>query len=91
MKNEISRIGVLQSGKILAVLYGGMGLLIAPFFLLTAFIGEGGAIGGIIAAIVMVILYPVMGFIAGGIAAALYNFAANLIGGFEITLNQIED
>ena len=91
MKSEISRVGVLQAGKILAVLYGGMGLLFAPFFLLGALFGDGGAIGGIVVAIAMIIVYPIMGFIGGVISAALYNFAANIVGGFEITLNQTEE
>jgi hypothetical protein len=91
MKTELSRVGVLQAGKIFGVLYGGITLLFAPFILLGALIGEGGALGGIIVVIVMVVVYPAMGFIGGVLMAALYNFVANLIGGFEFTLNQIDE
>jgi hypothetical protein len=33
-------------------------------------------------------MYPVFGFIGGIIFSALYNLAANVMGGFEITLEQ---
>lgn len=91
MKSEISRIGVLQAGKILGFLYGGVALLFASFFLIDALVGEGGAFGGTVVLLVMIIVCPLFGFIGGVIMAVLYNCVANLIGGFELTLNQIQE
>jgi len=89
MTSRITRIGVLQTGKILALLYGVIGGIFAPFALLGGIFGEGGMLAGIIVAVVLIVMYPIMGFIGGVISAAIYNFAAGLIGGIEITLEQV--
>jgi hypothetical protein len=96
----IRRIGVLSAGKIMGVLYGGIGLLIGLFFALFMLLGGGalmasgeegssaaGAMGmgmGIVMAIAAPIFYGVMGFIGGLISAALFNLAAGFVGGLEI-------
>jgi hypothetical protein len=92
----LRRIGVLSAGKVLGILYAGMGLLIGAFFALISF--AGGAIpqqnaangqlpfflvGGA-ALIFMPIFYGVMGFVSGIIMAALYNLVASMFGGLEL-------
>ena len=39
---------------------------------------------------VVLILYPILGFIGGILGAALYNVAARFVGGLEVTLEQTE-
>ena len=89
---RIKRIAPLQAGKILAILYGAMGLLFVPFFLLMSFImsrlpnapaglpfffGAGFAIAA-------PVFYAIMGFLIGVIGAAIYNLVASWVGGLEI-------
>lgn len=90
-KRTLKRIGPLQLGKMLGLLYGIMGLLFLPVFLLTAFLAppapNGGALPvffGIGFAIAAPFFYAAMGFITGAFGALLYNFLAKWIGGIEV-------
>jgi len=91
-KRVVKRIAPLQFGKILAILYGAMGLLALPFFFIGmliasqmpapqrgifAFIGVGMAIA-------MPVFYACMGFIVGVVGAAIYNVIAQWVGGIEV-------
>ena len=95
MTRRLKRIAPLQAGKVLAALYGCMGLIFLPFFalagLLGAFAGHNQSGAGALAAgfiigmgIFMPIIYAVMGFIFGILGAAVYNLIAGWIGGFEV-------
>jgi hypothetical protein len=98
MTRRIRRIAPLQAGKMLAVVYGCMGLIFLPFFALAGMLGAfaqhaqsnqaepAAVIGGLFLGmgIFMPIIYAVMGFIFGVIGAALYNLVARWIGGFEV-------
>jgi hypothetical protein len=99
MKRRIKRTSPLQAGKMLGALYACMGLILLPFFALAAVAGafalsaeqSAGAPGPALFAGMMVgfgifmpIIYGVMGFIGGIIAAALYNVFARWIGGIEV-------
>lgn len=88
---RLKRIAPLQLGKILAILYGIMGLLFIPFFLLIGMlssqvpdeqrVGMMAMSGGF--AIFAPIMYAIMGFILGVIGAAIYNLVAKWVGGIE--------
>ena len=69
-------------GKLLAVLYGFFSLILLPISLIIFVVNPKGALPMLI----MAILYPIFGFIGGIIGAALYNLAARLVGGMEMTL-----
>jgi len=96
MKRRIKRISPLQAGKMLGALYACMGLILLPFFgVAGAFApsteqSAGAPAPALFAAmmfgfgIFMPIIYGVMGFIGGIIAAALYNVFARWIGGIEV-------
>ena len=84
--DRITRIGVLQTGKLTALLYGVIGVIFSPFILLGAMFSEGGMVA-IIIAVMLIVIYPIFGFIGGTIMAAIINFSLSLIGGFEITLD----
>lgn len=93
----VRSVGVFSVAKIMGLLYGCMGLIFAPFFLIFGLVGsiagEGknpiaGAVG-IVLAILMPVLYGVIGFIAGAIGALLYNLLAKLVGGIELNLDLV--
>src|SRR3712207_3825703 len=88
-KRRIKRISPLQLGKMLALLYGIMGLLFVPFFLLMSAVAPAGQRVGVMAfgvgfALFMPIMYAVMGFISGAIGALVYNVIAKWIGRIEV-------
>lgn len=96
----LKRVGVLSAGKVLAVLQGGVGLMIGAIVSLVAVLGaslgnalaeEGGAafaglIFGVGAIVIFPICYAIMGFVGGIIGAAIYNLVAGFTGGIELDL-----
>ena len=82
MVTTISRFSILQTGKLLAVLYGFLSVILLPIFLIMLLVQGIQALPMLF----MLILYPVMGFIGGIIGAALYNLASRFVGGIELTL-----
>jgi hypothetical protein len=92
----VKRIGVLSCGKLMGILYGGLGLIIGGIFTLFALLGSAigmasgeqeailGVLFGVGAIIVMPIFYGAIGFISGLLTSALYNLAAGLVGGIEL-------
>jgi len=89
---RIKRIAPLQLGKMLAILYGFIGLIFIPFFLMMSLIGTqmpaqqrtGILAFGLGFALFMPVMYAVMGFITGVLGAGLYNLVAGWIGGIEV-------
>jgi hypothetical protein len=88
----IKSVGVLSVAKIMGLIYGCLGLIAIPFFLLIGLAGSlagkqqspfAGMIG-LVLALLAPILYGVMGFVMGAIGAALYNLFAKWIGGIEV-------
>lgn len=91
MKKRLTRVTPLRAGVVLGVLYGMIGLVAAPFFLLAALIGgkTSGAVamGGVAFAVLIPVLYAVLGFIGGIIAAFFYNLVAKWTGGLEFEVS----
>ena len=91
---KIRTIRVYSAAKVNALLYGVLGLLIAPFFLLgpgLAMLGEdkrsSGIAGIIVAAVVAPFIYAVFGFVAGAVLAFIYNAISHSVGGIEVELD----
>lgn len=90
----VKSVGVLSVAKIMGMIYGCMGLIFAPFFLLIGLMGSAlgqhnspvAGIFGVGFAVLMPVLYGGLGFIAGLIGALLYNLFARWVGGFELEL-----
>lgn len=90
----VKSVGVMSVAKIMGLIYGCMGLVFAPFFLLVGLMGSlvgqqkspFAGIFGITFAILMPVLYGVIGFITGAIASLLYNLFAHWVGGFELEM-----
>lgn len=90
----VKSVGAMSVAKIMGLLYGCIGLLAAPFFLMIGLIGSAAGqrnfpfagIIGIVMAVLLPALYGVMGFVIGAIGALLYNALAKWIGGFELEM-----
>jgi hypothetical protein len=88
----IKRFAPLQLGKMLAVMYGVMGLIFCPFFLLFSMFAPHpqGAHGpammwfGTGFALMLPVVYACMGFIGGVISGFVYNLIAQWVGGIEV-------
>jgi hypothetical protein len=88
----VKSVGVMSVAKIMGLIYGCMGLIFAPFFLLMGLLGSlvgeqkspFAGVFGIVFAILMPLIYGVMGFVAGAIGTLLYNVFAKWVGGFEL-------
>jgi hypothetical protein len=90
----IKSVGVLSVAKIMGMIYGCIGLVFAPMFLLIGLMGSAlgqrnsplAGIFGVGFAVLMPVFYGVLGFIAGLIGALLYNLFARWVGGFELEM-----
>jgi len=92
-KRRLKRVAPLSVGKIGALVYGAIGLIFVPFFLIMAAVGAhsgmqhhpfGPLALGAGFAIAAPFMYAAMGFIGGVISAALYNLFAKWVGGIEV-------
>jgi hypothetical protein len=86
MPQRIRRFGVGQTAKVLGVLYGLMGLIFVPVFLVMGMFSPNEAGFGIGMAVVFPLLYGVGGFVFTAIGCAIYNVVAGWVGGIEIEL-----
>ena len=96
----VTKIGVLSLGKLMGLMYAGIGLLFGVLYALFAVVGGGammamgggdGAMGGgmmvglgLAAVIVLPIFYGLLGFLIGLLSALFFNIAAKYAGGLEI-------
>ncbi len=87
MVQRLSRFSVGQTAKVLGLLYGLMGLILLPFFLIGAMFSTGDDGFGVGFALAVPVLYGVFGFIFTAIGCALYNWVARKVGGIELSLD----
>jgi len=92
MKKRLTHVSPLRCGIVLGILYAIISLVFLPLFLLVAVFGKGG-LGQSIASWVLILLLPVLygvlGFIFGVIAAAMYNLIAKWTGGLEFEVTDV--
>ena len=89
---KIKRIAPFQLGKMLALVYGVMGLLFVPIFIIgslfAAHLPAQQRVGimalGTGFALCISLLYGLMGFILGSLGAVIYNLVARWVGGIEV-------
>lgn len=88
MKKQIVNVSVVQSAKVLAVLYM---LISLPVLAIVAVIGVvSGNIGSAIAMLVIgPLVYGVVTFLCTGLLAWLYNVAARQVGGLEFSTEEM--
>lgn len=101
MPKVIREVGVLSVGKVAGIVYASIGLIVGVFVALISVLGgfagllhEGGAVQGFVAlflgvgaVFVLPIFYGLLGSLVGMFVAAIYNVAARVVGGIEITLD----
>ena len=90
MPQQIRRFGVLQTAKVVGVLYALLGLVFVPVFLVISMFSPTKDGPGTGFALLMPVLYAVLGFVFTAIGCAIYNFVAGLVGGVEVELNEAE-
>lgn len=90
----LKSVGVLSIARIMGLIYGCMGLLLAPFFLLFAILGSVAGrnrnplagLLGIVFALAVPFLYGLTGFVTGALGGLLYNWLSKWVGGVELEL-----
>jgi uncharacterized membrane protein (DUF485 family) len=87
MVQRLSRFSVGQTAKVLGLLYGLMGLIALPFFLIVTMLSPGEESVGVGFALALPILYGLLGFVFTAIGCALYNWVAGKVGGIEVSLD----
>ncbi len=87
MKRQITSLTILQTGKIFAVLFTFMYVVMLPFLLIPMLAGGRIAVAPMIG---MLVAYPIIGFIGGILMAVIYNLAAKWVGGLEVSVEDTE-
>jgi len=100
MKKRLTNVSPLKFGIVLGVVYGVMALIFAvPFFLIFSMVGAatartgGQALPVIFSGVFVIflpIIYTILGFIGGVIAAFIYNLVAKWTGGIEFTTQEVQ-
>jgi hypothetical protein len=92
---SLQSVGVLSCAKIMGAIYGALGLLIGPMFLLTMVLSaltgsytqsHLAILGGFALLVIIPIFYGALGFGMGALSAWIYNVAAKKLGGIELEL-----
>jgi len=86
MSQRIRRFSPGQTAKVMGALYGLMGLVFMPIFVVAALISPETMGFGLGLAIALPILYALCGGVAVAIGCALYNLVAGWVGGIEVEL-----
>ena len=97
----LKRIAPLSMAKIMGIMYAALGLLAGIFISMLSLAGvfassmledgPGSLVGmfiGVGAIIFLPILYGILGFIMGAVAALLYNLFARIVGGVEFEFEE---
>jgi hypothetical protein len=90
----LKSVGVMSVAKLMGLLYGCLGLIFAPIFLLIGLLGSFAGsdktplagVFGVVFAILMPVFYGAIGFVSGAISGLLYNLFAKWVGGFQFEL-----
>ncbi|MEO9803797.1 MAG: hypothetical protein ABJF04_11140 [Reichenbachiella sp.] len=88
---RVKRFGVLQTAKIVAVIYALVSLVILmPFFLIGSMLSEEFFPEleefGAVAVVMLPIVYGIFGFIFTAVGCVVYNLIASFTGGIEIEM-----
>ena len=83
--HRVARIAPLQAAKVASVMYGIVGVVMVPFFLLPGLLGAKNALPLWIP-LLFIPFYVIAGFVMSAVMTWLYNVIAGWVGGLEITL-----
>jgi hypothetical protein len=88
MKKQIKHFSILQTSKVLAILYGVIAILFVPFLLIPALGNDNGG-SMVLISIAAPFLYAILGFIFTALFCWIYNIVAKYVGGIEFTLEDL--
>jgi len=87
---SIRSVDVRSCAKTAGALYGALALLVVPVGIVGILVGlvkgNGETVGASVLLVVAPLLYGVLGFVVGALAAWVYNLVASRMGGIEIEL-----
>ena len=86
MAQQIVRLSVHQTAKVLGVLYTLMGLLLIPILLVTTLSGPEEERTNLALLFLLPLAYGALGYVFVAIGCVVYNAVASRIGGIEFTL-----
>ena len=89
MKKQIKHFSVLQTSKVLAILYGVIAVIFVPFLLIPSLGNEGNG-SMVIFSLAAPFLYAIIGFIFTALFCWIYNILAKYVGGIEFTLEDVK-
>ena len=90
MKTHIVRVSVLQSAKVMAVLYFAMSIPLVLLIAIPAFLAKQAGTG-LFMLVLMPVVYMVVGFLFSLLGAWIYNLIAAHIGGFDFVAAPVGD
>lgn len=90
MTQRISRVSVLQTSYVLAVVYAIIGLVATPFLWIASLVDPSASLPIWMAAVIPV-FYGVIGFFTTALMLAVYNLIASFTGGIEVTFEPRAD
>jgi hypothetical protein len=86
MVQRVLRVSPIQIGKVFAVIYGIVGVVFMPFFMLPGVLGEKNA-PPLWTPPLFLFFYVFAGFAMSAVLAWLYNVTVRWTGGIELTLS----
>ena len=89
---SLRSIDVMSCAKMMGAIYGCIGLIIVPFFLLAGFtslLSGHGSVAFLFLVVLAPALYGAMGFVVGALMAWVYNLVARRIGGMKLELKPV--
>jgi len=87
MVHRLTSFSVGQTAKVVALLYALMALILVPFLIVLSMASPEKDRLGIGFALLLPVIYGVVGFIVTAIGCAMYNWLAQKVGGIEITVD----
>jgi hypothetical protein len=85
----LTKVAPWPTGRMFALLYLVIGIVIAPFLFLASLVApeesEGGRVFGVLMSFAFPFLYGLIGLVGGMLMSVLYNVIAGLVGGIPLT------
>ena len=93
IKYRISNVSILQTSKIIAVIYALLGICLVPFACLMFCVGTEDPISLVAGFFYLLapLFYGIVGFIFTAIALWIYNYLASRIGGVEFEMEKVSE
>lgn len=86
-KITIKHFSVIQTGKLVAMFYVFIAIVMVPIFV----VASKGNIELLNYYLIMLFLYPVIGFVGGVVGAFFYNLCVRFVGGLEVFVDVVVD